>query len=37
VQLLCLVDLCLGAVFVLNSLGDLRDWFVMRRRMRELL
>jgi hypothetical protein len=36
VQLLCLVDLGLGMVFVLNAIGDLRDWLAMRRRMREL-
>jgi hypothetical protein len=34
VQLLCLANLGLVAVFVLNALGDLRDWFAMRRRMR---
>jgi hypothetical protein len=34
VQLLCLVDLGLGVVFVLNAIGDLRDWLEFRRRMR---
>jgi hypothetical protein len=34
VQILCLLDLCLAAVFVLNALGDLRDWLVARRRTR---
>jgi hypothetical protein len=34
VQLLCLVDLGLGIVFVLNAIGDLRDWLEVRRRMR---
>jgi len=34
VQILCLLDLALGMVFVLNALADLRGWLQMRRRMR---
>jgi hypothetical protein len=34
VQLLCLLDGALIAVFVLNALSDLRDWLQMRRRLR---
>jgi hypothetical protein len=34
-QLLCLLDLGLSVVFVLNALGDLRDWFASRRRTRD--
>lgn len=37
VQMLCLVELCLAAIFVLNALGDLRDWQVARKRIRGLL
>ena len=33
VQLLCLLDLCLAVVFLLNALGDLRDWHVARNRI----
>jgi hypothetical protein len=35
VQLLCLVDLCMAVVFVLNALGNLQDWFALRRQMRD--
>jgi hypothetical protein len=35
VQLLCLADLGLVIVFVLNAAGDLRDWLAARRWMRE--
>jgi hypothetical protein len=31
VQVLCLVDLALGAVFVLNGLADVREWMQRRR------
>ena len=34
VQLLCLANLVLAIVFVLNATGDLRDWFASRRRLR---
>lgn len=34
VQVLCLVELALGVVFVLNALLDLRNLLEMRRRMR---
>jgi hypothetical protein len=34
VQLLCLADLGLVIVFVLDAAGDLRDWLAARRRMR---
>ena len=30
VQLLCLLDLVLAVVFVLNALADLRDWLEIR-------
>ena len=32
VEVLCLLDLALGVLFVLNALGDLREWMAMRRR-----
>jgi hypothetical protein len=35
VQVLCLVDLVLSVVFVLNALADMRDWLEMRRRLRK--
>jgi hypothetical protein len=35
VQILCLLDLLLAVVFVLNALLDLQGWFAMRRRMRQ--
>lgn len=35
-QMLCLLDLCLTAVFVLNALGDLQEWFAERGRRRSL-
>jgi len=34
VQILCLVDLVLAVLFLLNALSDLREWLEMRRRMR---
>jgi len=34
VQVLCLLDLVLAVMFVLNALTDLRDWLAKRRRMR---
>ena len=34
VQVLCLLDLVLAVVFLLNALADLRDWLAMRRRVR---
>jgi hypothetical protein len=34
VQVLCLMDLVLGVVFVLNALSDAQKWLAMRRRMR---
>jgi hypothetical protein len=34
VQVLCLLDLTLAAVFLLNALVDLRKWLEMRRRRR---
>ena len=37
VQILCLLDVVLTVVFVLNALSDLRDWLEMRRRMRGLV
>jgi hypothetical protein len=36
IQLLCMVDLCLGVVFLLNAVGDLRDSLAARKRMRGL-
>jgi hypothetical protein len=36
VQILCLVDVVLGVVFLMNALGDTRDWLRMRRRRREM-
>ena len=35
VQILCLLNLALAAVFVVNALGDLQGWLEMRRRMRQ--
>jgi hypothetical protein len=34
VQVLCLLDLALAVVFVLNALSDLREWLESRRRRR---
>jgi hypothetical protein len=34
VQVLCLLDVLLAVVFLLNVLGDLQDWLRQRRRMR---
>jgi hypothetical protein len=34
VQILCMVEVVLAAMFVLNALSDLRDWLEARRRMR---
>jgi hypothetical protein len=34
VQLLCLADLGIALVFVLNAAGDLRDWLAARTRLR---
>jgi hypothetical protein len=34
-QILCLMDLLLAVVFVLNALLDLRGWLRMQRRMRQ--
>jgi hypothetical protein len=34
-QVLCLLNLVLAVVFVLNALADLRGWLQMRRRMRQ--
>jgi hypothetical protein len=31
VQMLCLLGLVLGAMFLMNGLGDVRDWLVRRR------
>ncbi|HEY4379899.1 MAG TPA: hypothetical protein VGN01_06100 [Acidobacteriaceae bacterium] len=35
IQILCLVDLTMAVMFVLNALADLRGWLQMRRRMRQ--
>jgi hypothetical protein len=35
IQILCLVDLIMLIVFVMNLLGDLRDWFGRRSAMRQ--
>jgi hypothetical protein len=37
VQILCLLDVVLAVMFVLNALSDLRDWLEMRRRTRGLI
>lgn len=34
VQVLCLLDVALAAVFLLNALAELRKWLEMRRRRR---
>ena len=34
VQVLCLADLGLALIFVLNALGDLRNWLEARKRIR---
>jgi hypothetical protein len=34
VQMLCLLELAVVGVFVLNGLGNVRDWFEMRRRLK---
>jgi len=36
IQILCLLDIVLAVLFVLNALIDLRNWLEMRRRGREL-
>jgi hypothetical protein len=36
IQLLCLLDLVLAVLFVLNALIDLRNWLELWRRRREL-
>jgi hypothetical protein len=36
VQVLCLLDLALAVVFVLNALSDLREGLEARRRMRQM-
>jgi hypothetical protein len=36
VQVLCLLDVALTVLFVLNALSDLRDWRQFRRRMRQM-
>jgi hypothetical protein len=36
VQILCLLDLALAMLFVLNALADLRGRLEMRRRMRQM-
>jgi hypothetical protein len=33
VQVLCLLEMVLGVVFVLNALSDLSGWLKMRRRL----
>ena len=35
-QVLCLLNLVLAVLFVLNALADLRGWLQMRRRMRQI-
>jgi hypothetical protein len=35
IQILCLLDLLIAVVFVLNALQDLQGWLRMRRRMRQ--
>jgi hypothetical protein len=37
VQILCMIDLCLAVVFLLNAVGDLRDSLAARKRMRKIL
>jgi hypothetical protein len=34
VQVLCLLNVALAVVFILNALGDLRDWLQVRGRKR---
>jgi len=36
VQMLCLLELVLISTFLLNALGNMRDWFETRRRLRGL-
>ncbi|MGA1981103.1 MAG: hypothetical protein ABSG84_01410 [Acidobacteriaceae bacterium] len=36
VQILCLVDVILAVLFLLNALSDLREWLEFRRRMRQM-
>ena len=36
VQILCLLNLVLAVVFVLNSLADVRGWLATRRRLRQM-
>jgi hypothetical protein len=35
IQVLCLVDLAIAVIFVLNALSDLREWLESRRRLRQ--
>ena len=35
IQMLCLVDLVLAVMFVLNALLDMRAWLQRRRRLRQ--
>jgi hypothetical protein len=35
VQVLCLLDMALGVVFLLNALSDLQGWLQRRRRWRQ--
>jgi hypothetical protein len=37
IQILCLLDLVLGVVFVLNALSDLHEFLEFRRRMRRMV
>jgi hypothetical protein len=34
VQALCLIDAAIGVIFLMNGLGDWKDWFERRRGMR---
>jgi hypothetical protein len=36
VQVLCLLDVALTVLFVLNALSDLREWLEIRRRIRQM-
>jgi hypothetical protein len=35
IQILCLLDIALAAVFLMNALGDLRDMLTRRRRLQQ--
>jgi hypothetical protein len=35
VQVLCMLDMALGVVFLLNALSDLQGWLQRRRRWRQ--